>query len=188
MEWIRGRTEERLATITRIGIDATFKVLDSIFGGTIFFQVAPENYQQLLILHVHIGGKELFCNLKAIEIFYTDTFWAPLFSVLMPWRNEDCYIKAYELIDNATPFPWPENLNVMMDFEQAIILIFFQTDLDFKQPMRNAWSALHPSHKLRGCMFHMTQVIRLAFFSGFFVILIIIFLFFILIIFHFFFF
>ena len=44
---------------------------------------------------------------KVVEIFFIDTFWAPLFSVLMPWRDEDCYTKAYELIQSATPFPWP---------------------------------------------------------------------------------
>ena len=49
------------------------------FGETICFQVAPENYQQLLILHVHIGGKDLFCSCKVVEIFFIDTFWAPLF-------------------------------------------------------------------------------------------------------------
>ena len=127
--------------------------------------MAPENYQQLLILHVHIGGKDLFCSCKVVEIFFIDTFWAPLFSVLMPWRDEDCYKKAYELIQSTTPFPWPENLDVMMDFEQAIIHHNrIVSKLIYTQAMRNAWSALHPSHKLRGCMFHMTQVKKLRLF------------------------
>ena len=83
----------------------------------------------------------------------------------MPWRDEDCYKKAYELIQSATPFPWPENLDVMMDFEQAIIHHNrIVSKLIYTQAMRNAWSALHPSHKLRGCMFHMTQVKKLRLF------------------------
>ena len=39
-------------------------------------------------------------------------------------------------------FPWPADLSVMMDFEIA---------------MRQAWTDLHQSHKVKGCLFHLTQ-------------------------------
>ena len=35
----------------------------------------------------------------------------------MPWRTIEVYEKAYELIDAASTFPWPAQLEVMMDFE-----------------------------------------------------------------------
>ena len=45
------------------------------------------------------------------------TFWAPIYYVLMPWRTLEVNEKAYELIDEASTFPWPAQLDVMMDFE-----------------------------------------------------------------------
>ena len=45
----------------------------------------------------------------------------------MPWRS----------------WPWPDDLNVMMDFELA---------------MRQAWRHLHPSHNVKGCLFHLANV------------------------------
>ena len=56
----------------------------------------------------------------------------------MPWRSREAYDRAYELIDAASTFPWPDDLKVMMDFELA---------------MRQAWTHLHPSHNVRGCLF-----------------------------------
>ena len=58
------------------------------------------------------------------------------------------YAKAYEMIDAASTFPWPDDLEVMMDFELA---------------MRSTWSARHPTHRVRGCLFHITQVYLLNF-------------------------
>ena len=46
-----------------------------------------------------------------------DTFWAPLFYCVMPWRTEEVYAKAFELINTACTFAWPADLDVMMDFE-----------------------------------------------------------------------
>ena len=60
----------------------------------------------------------------------------------MPWRSREAYNRAYELIDAASIFPWPADLSVMMDFEIA---------------MRQAWTDLHQSHKVKGCLFHLTQ-------------------------------
>ena len=116
VNWIRQRAEEGLSTISRIGIDATFKV-------------SPGNWAQVLILHAHIGGKQSCCLIVFI-IFSPDTFWAPLYYCLMPWRSEEVYAKAYELIDEASTFPWPDDLNVMMDFE--LWVIFSVTVLIFK--------------------------------------------------------
>ena len=70
----------------------------------------------MLILHAHIGGK-IIAIICFFHDLYSDTFWAPLFYVLMPWRSEEVYAKAYELIDAASTFPWPDDLDVMMDFE-----------------------------------------------------------------------
>ena len=61
----------------------------------------------------------------------------------MPWRSREAYDRAYELIDAASTFPWPDDLKVMMDFELA---------------MRQAWTHLHPSHNVRGCLFHLANV------------------------------
>ena len=35
----------------------------------------------------------------------------------MPWQTLEVYQKVFELIDEAPIFPWPQNLEVMMDFE-----------------------------------------------------------------------
>ena len=62
LNWIASRTNDGLSTISRCGIDATFKVY--VMGICLFllyqliFKVAPENYAQLLILHAHIGGND----------------------------------------------------------------------------------------------------------------------------------
>ena len=82
---------------------------------TVFIKVTPGNFAQLLILHAHIGG-----SIVALIIFNPyppDTFWAPLFYCVMPWRTEEVYAKAFELIESAISFPWPADLDVMMDFE-----------------------------------------------------------------------
>ena len=73
------------------------------------------NFAQLLILHAHIGGSIIVWII--FNLFHPDTFWAPLFYCVMPWRTEEVYVKAFELIDSASTFPWPADLDVMMDFE-----------------------------------------------------------------------
>ena len=81
----------------------------------------PVNYQQLLIVNAWIG----------------DTFWAPLFYGLMPWRDQPMYeqvfgerkikqryysfeFQMYLMIYDAlasTGFEWQDELPVMFDFE-----------------------------------------------------------------------
>ena len=70
-----------------------------------------------------------------------DSVWIPIFYVLMPYKDEDLYKKAFQMIDDALghAFSWPQDLSVMMDFEKA---------------ERKAWLYVHPTHKLEGCMFH----------------------------------
>ena len=43
------------------------------------------------------------------------TFLAPL--VYLPWKTNECYLKAYSLIDFAITLP--DGLGVMIDFEVA---------------------------------------------------------------------
>ena len=85
--WLMGWLEERegggLVTITRIGIDGTFKI-------------TPGNYNQLLIIHARIGG-EVWCGnfwygfVWFGMMCYLGDLWTPMFYILMPWRNRDCY-------------------------------------------------------------------------------------------------
>ena len=64
IRWLTQRAEEGLSTISRIGIDATFKVyrwilkiiLLCLLISTVSIKVTPGNFAQLLILHAHIGG------------------------------------------------------------------------------------------------------------------------------------
>ena len=53
------------------------------------------------------------------------TFLAPL--VYLPWKTNECYLKAYSLIDFAITLP--DGVGVMIDFEVA---------------MRAAWTELDP--------------------------------------------
>ena len=55
------------------------------------------------------------------NLYSPDTFWAPLFYCVMPWRTEEVYAKAFELINAASTFPWPADLDVMMDFEMYVV-------------------------------------------------------------------
>ena len=82
-------------------------------------QVCPGNYQQLLIVNAWIG----------------DTFWAPLFYGLMPWRDQPMYnqvfgenkndfysfeFQMYLMINDAlasSGLEWQDGLPVMFDFE-----------------------------------------------------------------------
>ena len=69
------------------------------------------------------------------------TFLAPL--VYLPWKTNECYLKAYYLIDFAITLP--DGVGVMIDFEVA---------------MRAAWTELQPTHHVPGCLFHLTQVLK----------------------------
>ena len=54
----------------------------------------------------------------------------------MPWRTEEVYNKAFELIDAASPFPWPAGLDVMMDFEmykKIFDFLSFETNFNAEQ-------------------------------------------------------
>ena len=53
------RAGEGLDTISRIGIDATFRVaFVSVLASTmkVYFQITPGNFAQLLIIHILIAG------------------------------------------------------------------------------------------------------------------------------------
>ena len=41
----------------------------------------------------------------------------PLYYILMPWRSREAHDREYELTDAASNFPWPDDLNVMIEFE-----------------------------------------------------------------------
>ena len=43
--------------------------------------------------------------------------WAPLYYILMPWKSREAHDREYELTDAASNFPWPDDLNVMIEFE-----------------------------------------------------------------------
>ena len=53
--------------------------------------------------------------------------WAPLYYILMPWRSREVHDREYELTDAASNFPWPDDLNVMIEFE----LTRRQGDIDY---------------------------------------------------------
>jgi hypothetical protein len=94
-----------------------------------YSQVCPGNYAQLLLINARFGN----------------SFWAPAFYTLMPWRDEEAYHHVYQIIADALAmfgYVWPEGLPVMLDFELA---------------ERAAWANLFPGHTLEGCMFHMVQ-------------------------------
>ena len=77
-----------------------------------------ENFAQLLIIHILIlGFFSIFNFVDSWSNLFSGTFWAPIYYCLMPWRTVEVYRKVYELIDEASIFPWPQNLEVMMDFE-----------------------------------------------------------------------
>jgi len=68
------------------------------------------------------------------------TFLAPL--LYMPWKTNECYLKAYFLIDFAITLP--DGVGVMIDFEVA---------------KRAAWTELQPTHHVPGCLFHLIIII-----------------------------
>ena len=104
-------------------------------------QVCPERYQQCLILHSHIGG-----NIFSVEFCQVhDNLQTPSGR---PSTTSSCpgvqgRRTTEPTNDAASTFPWPDDLKVMMDFELA---------------MRQAWTHLHPSHNVRGCLFHLANV------------------------------
>ena len=64
----------------------------------------------------------------------------------MPWRTEEVYNKAFELIDAASPFPWPAGLDVMMDFEMyKKIFDFLSFETNFKLMQSNEIRVEQPS-------------------------------------------
>ena len=150
-----------LSTISRCGLNATFKVPVFSFVSTFLRLIAPENYAQLLILqefwqffiNMPQVKKEWFCapyvgwHLCGLMLH----LWSPLHSlgtflapmVYLPWKTNECYLKAYSLIDFAITLP--DGVGVMIDFEVA---------------MRAAWTELQRTHHVPGCLFHLTQVLK----------------------------
>ena len=63
--------------------------------------------------------------------------------VYLPWKTNECYLKAYSLIDFAITLP--DGVGVMIDFDVA---------------MRAAWTELQPTHHVPGCLFLLTQVLK----------------------------
>ena len=127
-------------------------------------------------MQAHIGGWFRFSSVL-IQLFkHPDTFWAPIFYVLMPWRSAEVYERAYQLIDEARTFPWPPSLHVMMDFEMWVCWWRrwqwgwwdFVNDSCKCSAMRAAWVERHPDHLVHGCMFHMSQVkVRVNWFGAY---------------------
>ena len=110
--WLMGWLEERdrggLVSITRLSIDATFKVTPaspsspSPLSPPSSPQVTPSNYNQLLIVHARIGGEVWYGMVWYGMVWYgmgwydlsLGDLWTPLFYILMPWRSRDCYDKV----------------------------------------------------------------------------------------------
>ena len=67
--------------------------------------------------HPHRRFFSIFNFVDSWSNLFWGTFWAPIYYCLMPWRTLEVYQKVYELIDQASIFPWPQNLEVMVDFE-----------------------------------------------------------------------
>ena len=71
------------------------------------------------------------------------TFLAPLVYLLMPRKTNECYLKAYSLLDFAITLL--DGVGVMIDFEVA---------------MRAAWTELQPTHHVPDGIFDLTQVLK----------------------------
>ena len=99
------------------------------------FQVTPMNYAQLFIIFALIGS----------------SVWLPVFYALMPNRTEQTYERTYNLIDMALAaqgLQFNNDMEVMADFELA---------------QRRPWGVLHPSHRVRGCLFHFREKLDIFF-------------------------
>ena len=71
--------------------------------------------------------------------------WMPLFYALLPNKLENTYARLYNLITMAMAaegVSFKDSITVMMDFELA---------------ERRPWQQIHPSHQVRGCLFHYIQ-------------------------------
>ena len=95
------------------------------------FKVSPMTFLQLFVMFGLVSN----------------CVWIPLFMAVLPNKSESTYERLNNLITMgmaAEGTNFQENTEIMMDFEAA---------------QRSAWSRVHPSHRLRGCLFHYTQVI-----------------------------
>lgn len=129
MEWLTQRAEQGLSTISRLGIDATFKVFFDKFVLWDILWFLGDAWQFCTAPHrtwahrrwCHFFWSWIWAHEKLLP---PATFWAPIYYVLMPWRTLEVYEKAYQLIDEASTFPWPAQLEVMMDFELWVSFLF----------------------------------------------------------------
>ena len=65
--------------------------------------------------------------------------WIPIYIAVLPNKTEATYERLYNLIDMS------------MAAEQISFRVDTEVMFDFEAAQRNAWSRLHPSHRLLGC-------------------------------------
>ena len=109
LNWISSRPDDGLSTISRCGLNATFKVPVFSFVSTFLRLIAPENYAQLLILQEFW---QFFINMPQVK---REWFCAPYFGWhlcrlrLHLWNPlhscPECHLKAFSLIDFAITLP-----------------------------------------------------------------------------------
>ena len=111
---------------------------------------------------IHVAGNisrfDIDCPFKVSPMTYNQTFvlfgfvstcvWVPIYIAVLPNKTEATYERLYNLIDMS------------MAAEQISYRLDTEVMFDFEAAQRNAWSRLHPSHRLRGCLFHYTQVVN----------------------------
>ena len=94
------------------------------------FKCSPMNYTQLFVLFGLIN----------------ESVWLPLFYATLPNKQQNTYERLYNLIDMAMAYEsasFRADLHVMMDYELA---------------ERRPWIDMYPSHQVKACYFHFTQV------------------------------
>ena len=89
------------------------------------------NYTQVFICYGLIGN----------------CLWMPLFYALLPNKLEVTYTRLYNLITMAMAAEG-------VSFRDSII-----TMMDFELAERRPWQQIHPSHEVKGCMFHYVQAV-----------------------------
>ena len=129
------RSNDRILVLSHPDLLAEIGRVDRM-GIDATFKSSPYNHYQLLILNGLLGGNS------------QNPLWVPFFYCLMPNKERGSYTRTFSLIDEAVAAAgshWRDNLTVMMDFEVA---------------MRQEWDIAHPTHTLKGCTFHFSQVYR----------------------------
>ena len=178
MNWVTRRAGEGLSTISRIGIDATFKVSKLIFKFyvkghlsvilllSLPIKVTPGNFAQLLILHAHIGGSIVILIIFSVGIIQTlFGLHSSIASCLGGLRRSTPRPLSWSTLPAPPGQPtwtwwWTLRCKNYQNYDRAyprlwtslLMFVFFFSG------MRNAWSVLHPDHNIRGCLFHFSQV------------------------------